>query len=274
MSLFAVCGRANYTNLSRYSPLSERTFRRNFNEGIALEPINQVLIEQHGSVEGVQLLAVDTTFHEKGGRCTPDLDWFYNGKTQQVEKGLEWSVLAVTDLQQRTAYALSAQQTDGTIAAQVKADTAAGKPGRTRVDFYLGHLAYCQPSIPKRVKYVVSDSFYSKRKWVDGVITLGWNAIGKLRQDANLNYLHQGKRRPGPARPQKYDGKVNPMDRNPAHFTLAATLSDETQLWTAVVWSVSWEAGFDWSVPCERWQGKTTMPCYFQRISTSVQKMS
>jgi hypothetical protein len=114
MSLFAVCGRANYTNLSRYSPLSERTFRRNFNEGIALEPINQVLIEQHGSVEGVQLLAVDTTFHEKSGRCTPDLDWFYNGKTQQVEKGLEWSVLAVIDLQQRTAYALSAQQTDGT----------------------------------------------------------------------------------------------------------------------------------------------------------------
>lgn len=127
----------------------------------------------------------------------------------------------------------------GHIAAQVKADTAAGKPGRTRVDFYLGHLAYCQPSIPKRVKYVVSDSFHSKRKWVDGWITLGWNAIGKLRQDANLNYLHQGKCRPGPARPQKYDGKVNPMDRNPAHFTLATTLSDETQLWTAVVCSVS-----------------------------------
>ena len=107
MSLFAVCGRANYTNLSRYSPLSERTFRRNFNEGIAVEPINQDLIEQHGSVEGVQLLAVDTTFHERNGRCTPDLDWFYNGKTQQVEKGLEWSVLAVVDLQQRTAYAMS-----------------------------------------------------------------------------------------------------------------------------------------------------------------------
>ena len=38
MSLFAVCGRANHTNLSRYSPLSERTFRRNFNEGIGLLP--------------------------------------------------------------------------------------------------------------------------------------------------------------------------------------------------------------------------------------------
>ena len=101
--------------------------------------------------------SVRSPFHEKSGRCTPDLDWFYNGKTQQVEKGLEWSVLAVVDLQQRTAYALSAQQTDGTIAAQVKADTAAGKPGRTRVDFYLGHLvAYCQPFVPKRVRSVVA----------------------------------------------------------------------------------------------------------------------
>lgn len=234
-----VCGRANYTNLSRYSPLSERTFRRNYNHGIATEPLNGFLIEQHGSAEGVQLLVVDATFEEKSGRCTPDLDWFYNGKTQQVEKGLEWSVLAVVDLQQHTAYALSAQQTDGTIAAQVKAATADGKACRTRVDFYLGHLAYCQPHVPKRVNYVVADSFYSKRKWVDGVITLGWNAVGKLRQDANLKYLYRGPRRPGPGRQKKYEGKVNPTDRNLAHFTLANTLDDGTQLWTAVVWSVS-----------------------------------
>ena len=66
-------------------------------------------------------------------------------------------MLTVVDLQQRTAYALSAQQTDGTtIAAQVIADTAAGKPGRTRVDFDLGHLAYCQPFVPKRVRSVIA----------------------------------------------------------------------------------------------------------------------
>lgn len=213
--------------------------RRHFNAGLAMEPVNGGLIERHGSAEGVQLLAVDATFHEKSGRCTPDLDWFYNGKTQQVEKGLEWSVLAVVDLQQHTAYALSAQQTDGSISAQVKAAEAAGKAGRTRVDFYLGHLAYCQPYVPKRVKYVVADSFYSKRKWVDGVITLGWHAIGKLRQDANLNYLYTGKRPLRPGRPKKYEGKVNPTARNLAHFMLATTLADGTQLWTAVVWSVS-----------------------------------
>ena len=141
-----------------------------------MEPVNKELIEQHGSKEGVQLLAVDGTFNEKSGRCTPDLDWFYNGKTQRVEKGLEWSVVAVVDLQQNTAYALSAQQTDGSIPARAKAAAAQGKVGGSRVDFYLGHLAYCQTYVPKRVKYVVADSFYSKRKWVDGVLALGWNS--------------------------------------------------------------------------------------------------
>lgn len=95
--------------------------------------------------------------------------------------------------------------------------------------------------MPERVQYGVSDSFYSKRKWVDGVGKLGWNSIEKLRQDANLKYLDQGPRRPGPGRPKTYDGKVVPLERLSKYFTLAETCDDGSQLWTAVVWSVSLE---------------------------------
>lgn len=238
-SLLVVCGRANYTNLSRYSQISERTYRRHFNAGIGLEPLNQQVIGMSTAAESIQILAVDCTFNEKSGRATPDLDWFYNGKTQRVERGLEWSVVAVVDLQQHTAYALSAQQTEAAIAARVKAAEAEGKVCGNRVDFYLGHLAYCQSYVPPRVKYGVADSFYSKRKWVDGVLKLGWHSIGKLRQDADLKYLYGGPRRPGPGRQPKYDGKVNPRQLELKHFQLEETLDDGTQLWTAVVWSVS-----------------------------------
>ena len=234
-----VCGRVNYTNLSRYSSLSERTFRRNLNQGIGFESVNGHLIKIYGSRVGVQLLVVDATFNEKSGRYTPNLDRFYNGKSGQVEKGLEWSVVAVVDLEQNTAYALSAQQTEAGLPERVKAAAAASKVCGNRVDFYLGHLAHCQTYVPERVQYVVADSFYSKRKWVDGVVKLGWNSIGKLRQDANLNYLYQGPRRPGPGRQKTYDGKVAPLARNLKYFTLAETLDDGAQLWTAVVWSVS-----------------------------------
>lgn len=234
-----MCGRANYTNLSRYSSLSERTYRRHFNRGIGLESLNQTLIQATCAAESIQILAVDCTFNEKSGRATPGIDWFYNGKAQQVERGVEWSVVAVVDLQQNTAYALSAQQTEAGISAQVKAASAEGKVCRNRVDFYLGHLAYCQSYVPPQVTYVVADSFYSKRKWVDGVVKLGWHSIGKLRQDADLTYLYRGPRRPGPGRQKTYDGKVNPRDLNLNYFTVAETLEDGTELWTAVVWSVS-----------------------------------
>ncbi len=39
-------GKVNYTNLSRYSLLSERTYRRHFNQGLPLESVNQHLIAQ------------------------------------------------------------------------------------------------------------------------------------------------------------------------------------------------------------------------------------
>ena len=40
-TIFVVCGKVNYTNLSRYSHLSERTYRRHFQKGLGLESINQ-----------------------------------------------------------------------------------------------------------------------------------------------------------------------------------------------------------------------------------------
>ena len=201
--------------------------------------MNSHLIQTHGSREGVQILVVDATFHEKSGRHTPNHDRFYNGKSGQVETGLEWSVVAVVDVEQNTAYTLSAQQTEAGLSDRALAAEIGHQVCGNRVDFYLGHLAYCQTYVPKRIEYVVADSFYSKRKWVDGVVNLGWNAIGKLRQDANLKYLYQGPRRSGPGRQKTHDGKVAPLEQQLKYFTLTETLDDGTELWTAVVWSVS-----------------------------------
>ena len=52
-------------------------------------------------------------------------------------------------------------------------------------------------------------SYYSKRKFLDGLRALGMHQIGKLRHDANLRYLYQRPGRPGPGRPKLYDGKVD-----------------------------------------------------------------
>ena len=50
------------------------------------------------------------------------------------------------------------------------------------------------------LRYVVTDGAYSKQN--SSLACGGWSfdQIGKLRADANLRYLYQGPKRPGPGR--------------------------------------------------------------------------
>ena len=229
--MFVVCGKVNYTNLSRYSGLSERTYRRHFQRGIGFERLNQGLVESFSTVASRQIAVVDCTFLEKSGRATYGLDWFYNGKTQRPEKGLELSVVAIVDLEQNTGYTLSAQQTEGGLP-----QPGEGAAQRHRIEFYLGHLAYCMTFLPSWIRYVVADGYYSKYKWVTGVVQLGRHAIGKLRCDADLKFLYDGPYA-GRGAPRRYDGKVDLTDHR--RFELVTRLADGVYLYTAVVWSVS-----------------------------------
>ena len=57
------------------------------------------------------------------------------------------------------------------------------------------------------LRYVVSDGAYNKQKFVAVVLDLGMHQIGKLRADAKLHHLYQGR-----GRPKTYDGKVHVTD--------------------------------------------------------------
>lgn len=235
-TIFVVCGKVNYTNLRRYSGVSERTYRRHFHKGFGAEELNQTLIEQVRQEERAQIAVVDCTFLEKSGHHTYGLDWFYNGKTQRAEQGLELSVVAIVDIEQNTGYTLSAQQTEAGLSTQSKTSTESNPPKGNRIDFYLGHLAYCRLYFPQWIRYVVADGFYSKYKWVSGVVALGLHSIGKLRCDANLKFLYNGPYVGRGAR-RRYDGKVNLKEHHRFHYV--TEFEEDVKLYTAVVWSVS-----------------------------------
>lgn len=235
-TIFVVCGKVNYTNLSRYSEVSERTYRRHFQRGYGLEAVNQLLLNSQRQTDSDQIAVVDCTFVEKSGRHTYGVDWFYNGKTQRAERGLEWSVVAIVDLQQNTGYTLSAQQTEAGLSARTNPTVEPGTPHRSRIDFYLGHLAYCLSYFPSWIRYVVADGFYSKYKWVNGVAHLGLHAIGKLRCDASLMFLYDGEQKKR-GRPRRYDGKVDLSE--PSRLQWVEDFDDGVTLYSAVVWSVS-----------------------------------
>jgi hypothetical protein len=245
-------GKVNYTNLSRYSHLSERTYRRHFNQGLPLESLNQHLIAQASAAENPLILVVDCTFLDKSGRHTHGIDWFYNGKTQRAEKGLEFSVISVVDVEQNTAYTLSAQQTEPGLSTQ--------ESSKSRIDFYLGHLAYSLNYVPAEVRYLVADAFYTKYKWVEGVVQLGLHCVGKLRSDANLKWLYTGQQK-SRGRKRLYGDKVDLS--SPTGFEFVEQQEDGTGVYTAVVWSVSLKRRVRVLYLCKETDGKFSYAVLF-----------
>ncbi len=90
-----VRGRFNFANLSRYSALHERTWRRGFARTFAWAEFNSRLLTSMLPVEHELLAALDASFVKKSGKCTAGLGSFFNGCAGRVEKGLELSLLSI-----------------------------------------------------------------------------------------------------------------------------------------------------------------------------------
>jgi len=109
-------------------------------------------------------------------------------------------------------------------------------PEITRIDHYLAHLEDTYAYLPAGLKYWAVDGFYSKKKFVDGVLNLDLQVISKLRSDADMRYLYTGVQKPRGAK-RKYDGKVDLSELS--QFTPVNQLAPQLHLYTAVVWHVS-----------------------------------
>lgn len=203
--LLLLPGHATFRNLSRYSAYHERTLARWYGRDLDFVALNKAAITAVVPPEHEQALVMDASFVPKSGKHTYGLDRFWNGSHSRAEKGLEISTLAWLDLTDHCAYSLSVEQTPPS------ATTSA--PEATRMDVYVDQLRRVVKAHDLRfLRYVVTDGAYSKQKFVTGVRSLGLHQIGKLRADANLRYLSQGPKRPGPGRQKIYDGKVTWSD--------------------------------------------------------------
>lgn len=152
-------GKATFRNLSRYSPLNEKTYARWFRRAFDFVEFNRLcvadILTQH-----TRLIAVmDCSFSEKSGRHTYGLDKFYSSTHHRAQKGLEISTLALVDVKYTTAYPLSTRQTPKL-----------NPPDETRVERYLSHLRQDRHALPETVGYLVTDGYYSKKKLTDGVM--------------------------------------------------------------------------------------------------------
>ena len=252
-----VCGKANFTNLSRYGQYSERTYRRHYQKLFDFIPFHAQTIAAAIEPSREQVAAIDCSFISKSGKQTWGVDNFYNGSISKSQKGLEISVIAVVDVLAHQGYTLSVQQTARTDRQSIPlSQPTAKKKGKSkskskskakvkaktepviseRVKGYLEQLKTARAHLPTAVKYLTADSFYSKKSVVDGVVAIDLHLISKLRIDADLRYCYTGEQKPKGA-PRKYDGKVNLSDLS--RLELTGELADGTKMYSQVVWHVS-----------------------------------
>ncbi len=253
MTLFVVCGKANFTNLSRYGEYSERTYRRQYQKSVDFIPFHAQTIAAAIEPSREQIAAIDCSFISKSGKQTWGVDNFYNGSISKSQKGLEISVISVVDVSAHQAYTLCVKQTatterkpipdaKPTVKKKRKSKSKAKTKTKTepmiseRVKGYLEQLKTAHAHLPTAVKYLAADSFYSKKSVVDGVVALDLHLVSKLRIDADLRYCYTGEQKPKGA-PRKYDGKVDLSDLS--RLVFGGELANGTKMYSQVVWHVS-----------------------------------
>lgn len=222
-TILIACGKVNFSNLSRYSRLSEKTYRRRFGQPFDFAGFNAAVIKTATAESSVMIAVMDCSFINKSGKKTFGLDRFYNGSQSRVERGLEVSLVGVVDVQTEMGYGLLAEQTFDQ----------ASFPTLTRMDYYLDHLATARPQFPPQIQYLAVDGVYAKESFITGAVALNLHVISKLRRDAHLQFVFEGVQKSCGAR-RKYDGKVDLTDLS--RFTWVAQVQPGVDLYTQVVW--------------------------------------
>ena len=251
-TILLVYGKVNFTNLSRYSYLSEKTYRRHFLKSFNFPQFNQYFLESALNPEHTVIAVIDCSFLRKSGKKTEGKGYFYNGVAGKSEQGLEISVISIVEIESRLSYSLSVQQTPSrpqikkvkklpqkpknswSKKSRKKQESQSSTPDITRVDDYAQHLKNTRYFFPNSVRYLVADGYYYRSKFWDAVRELNLDFIGKLRVDANLRYLYTGEQKKLGA-PRKYDGKVDCHDLSRLNFV--KDLKPGVSLYTLVVWS-------------------------------------
>ncbi len=254
-------GRMTFRNLSRYSDLHEKTYARQFRKSFDFAGCNKLALAAVLPKNTAKIAAIDCTFVDKSGKKTYGLDKFYHAGNNRAEKGLEFSESALVDVDCKTAYHISMEQTPDMSALH---ESLGSESART--DWYLRHFRRDCVSLPPAVRYLAADGYYAKQKFIDGVSDCGFHLVSKLRHDANLRYLFTG---PHPKRRgarKKYDGKVNLQ--NLSRLT-PIVFSDNITLYTAVVNNVTLKRNIRIVYVCKR-QGEKLLTALLFSTDTGL----
>jgi hypothetical protein len=221
-------GRYNFLSMARYGTYSEQSYRNNFEKEFDFMRFNLDLIAR--SCSSHRIIAFDPSYIPKSGKHTDHLGWFWSGTSGKALKGLEIGGLAVIDIDNNTAMSLEAIQTPSSKELKME--------GKTLVDHYSSLVIDRTGCLQTISNYLVVDGYFAKIRFIESVtLEAGLQVISKLRQDANLMYLYNGKQKSERGRPKKYEGKID-MNKIDKRKIRLAYEDEQCKVYCAIVWSV------------------------------------
>ena len=222
-------GRCNFLQMAREGTRNEKSYRYQFEKQIDWLSFNIELVKSHSSDE--VLIGFDPSYISKSGKHTPGLGYFYSGCSGSYSPGLELGSFAALDVNQHLAYHLIAVQSPSAKRDRIS-------ESKTLVDHYAELFLDKAEQLKEISNVAVFDAYFSKKKFVDKVCEeAGFEMIGRLRDDANLNYLYHGEQAQSRGRPKKYDGKINTKKIDKRRIRLVCEDSDY-KIYSAIVYSV------------------------------------
>jgi len=224
--ILSIKGRINFLQLGRFSPLSEQTFRNQFEKGFDFFSFNKQLINRIISDE--KIIAFDPSFIPKAGRSTYGTGRYWSGTAGSAKLGLDICGFAVVDIINNTALHLKAWQTP-------PADELAEK-GLNLLTHYASLVTENAKEFKTFSKYMVADAYFSKRPFVEAVQSAGLEFIGRLRDDSVLKYKFVGVPTGKRGAPKKFDGLVDIYNFDPNDFSLDFS-NQEMTIYSSVVYS-------------------------------------
>ncbi|MCW3789214.1 hypothetical protein [Plebeiibacterium sediminum] len=245
-------GRINFLQLGRFGEHKEQRYRQQFEKPFDFLTFNNELTLSHGS--GRYAIAFDPSYISKAGKHTPGIGYFWSGCANRTKWGLEIGGLAAIDIDNHTAFHLEAIQT--------LADKEQSLSG-----WYADVISKRKTQLLELSNNLVADAWFAKRSFVDRVIKTDMHLISRLRDDADLLHLHQGKPTGKRGRPKKYDGKVDNTNVDINRFTLISK-EDQATIHSAIVYSKSLKRNIKVVHFIVMRMENKTINCIFQLIQT------
>ena len=249
-ALLAMTGRVTMLGLSRWGGkgCSYRTVQRFFGEPIPWVQLYwQFFVSQLYRSEREYLLAGDESVITKSGKQTYGLDHFFSGLLSKVVPSIAIFALSLIDVTERRSYPIRVEQVIRSEAEKAAAKAkkqqrkakqkakVKGKPGRpkgsknrdkTHVEL-TEELLRIQKMVKQQlalfqgllsITYLVLDGHFGNNNALQMVRQCDLHLVSKLRHDAALHFVYQGKYA-GKGPPRKYGDKIN-YDQLPKKYLM------------------------------------------------------